>query len=112
VAVLAREGRVARHAQQRREQALLDAERRKLAELVEQRAALGHQLTDERECVLWLLAHEGAEPRSAEEECLALLVGAGVGDVLGGGGQPLRPERLAGGRDPGDETPAGANPAA
>src|SRR5688500_19530270 len=63
--IFTREGRIARHAQERGEQPLLDAERGELAKLVEQSAALGHQLADERERVVRLLAHEGAEDRKS-----------------------------------------------
>jgi hypothetical protein len=61
--------------------------------------------------VLRLLAHEGAEARAAEMQRLALLVGLGVGDVPGAGGEPLGAERLAGERDGGDEAAPGLHPA-
>src|SRR5579884_2290220 len=101
-AVFAREGVVARHANERGDESLLDAESRELAQLVEQRGALRHQLIDEDERVLRLLADEGAEAGGAEKERLAFFIRARVGDVARVLREPLGAEGLAGRCDPGD----------
>ena len=101
---LALERLVTRHANQRGDDALLDAQRRELAQSIEQRRSFGQQLADERERVLRLLANEGAKPRRAQKERLRFLVGSSIRRVTSRRRQSLGTERLAGTRDAWNES--------
>src|SRR5688572_19801754 len=92
---LRREGRVLRHAQHRRDQTLLDTQGGQLAKLLEQHAALGHDLTDDRECMMRLFAEEGTETCTAEVQGLSFFIGARIGGVRTARGEPFGAETLA-----------------
>ena len=99
-------------ARERRDDALLDAERRQLAQFVEQRGPFGQELTDQGDRMLRLLANECTEPGRAQEECFTLFFGTRVGDVDPGGLQAFGSERFVFRRDGGHERPARAHAAA
>ena len=110
-AVLREEALVRGEPTERGDQPLLDRKRRELAQLLQQRGPLRHDLAEQCERAIGLLAHERAEVRGAEEQRLRLLVGARVGRVLAVRRQPFGAKRFTGCRHPGDEPPPRAHAA-
>ena len=100
----------ARELDERRDQSLLDAEGRELAQLFEKCRALLDHLPDENERLLRLLADEFSESGTAEVERVRFFVGAGVGRVARVGAESFPTEGLALARQRGDERSSGLHP--
>ena len=87
-------------------ESLLDAQRRELAQFVQKGRSLRHELVHERQSVLRLLADERAEARGAQKERFTFIVGSRVGGIARVLRQAFGAERLAGRRDPRNESAA------
>jgi len=77
---------------------------------VEERAALTHQLRDQRERVLWLFPDECPKTRRTEKECLTFFVGARVSGVARVLRQAFGSECFSGRGNPGHEASPCPNP--
>ena len=88
------------------DQSLFDRQRRELAQLLQERGPLRHDLTDQCERAIGLFAHERPQVCGAEEQRLRLLVGARVGRVLAVRRQSFGAKRFTGCRHPRNEAPS------